>query len=126
MNKQLKKDSVVSSEVRSVEQNTKDVLPKELIQVLDKEAKLVSVERKGRRKKIVDWIEVLEHCCEITWFTKDYITKHVQEKYNKNKLRYSEFYRVIDMWNRKENLHVTKKEVPSGKYKNCYYKVEMI
>jgi len=108
--------------------NSKHVLNKELIKFLDTDAKLVPVERTNKRKKIIDWIEELNYCCEISWFTFEHLKEHILEKYKdeKKSFYYSEFFRVIDMWNRRKNIHVSKKEVESGEFKNCYYKVELV
>jgi len=113
-------------EIKTIKQNSIQVLNNELINILDQEGKLVPVERNGKRKKIVDWNQVLNHCCEVSWFTIEYLKEHVTSTYNKPKLYYSEALRVLDIWYRNKDIHITKKEISSGKYKNVYYKVERI
>jgi len=67
--KNSKEELNMSSEQRSIVQNSKHVLNKELVKFLDSEAKLVSVERKNKRRKIINWRDELNYYCEISWFT---------------------------------------------------------
>ena len=126
--KTVRKNSKKEQNMKPVVMNSKHVLNKELVKFLDSEAKLVPVERKNKRKKIINWIDELNTYLELSWFTYEQMKEHILTKYKdeKKSFYYSEFYRIIDKWNDDMNLHVTKKEVDQGRFKNMYYKVELV
>ena len=110
---------------KKVNENQK--LDAELITLLNsKKVHLVPIAEKGTRRKIVDWDEMLELCCDKVWNTVKMIQDDVLKFYPKKKtIHYSEVLRFIRVCNKHEDVHITKKKIKSGEHKGVYYKFEV-
>ena len=119
----------MSSKEKSEEVNkkVKNELDADLVLLLNsKKVHLVPINEKSTRRKIVDWDEELELCCDRGWSTVKMIQDDVLQFYPKKKnIYYSEVLRFIRLCNKHEDIHLTKKSIPSGEHKGVYYKFEM-
>ena len=106
--------------------NKTQVLNKELVTLLNSnKVKLIPVDAKRSRKKIVDWIDVESFCCDNVWNTVKMIQDYVLESSNKKTIHYSEVLRFIRKSSKDKNIHITKKLIESGEYKGVYWKFEV-
>ena len=107
--------------------NKTEKLDKDLVTLLNSnKVKLIPIDEKRSRRKIVDWIDVEEHCCDNVWSTVKMIQDYVLQSSNKKTIHYSEVLRFIHKSSKDKNIHITKKEIKSGEHKGVYWKFERI
>lgn len=115
--------NVKSVEMKKIEEKKKvEKLNSDVVRLLESnDIKFVDIKEKSGRRKIVNWIEVLDFCIENKWVNMNMISEYVLSNYNKEKIYYSELLRFIRSDDVNKKVIINKKVIDSGEDKNVYY-----
>ena len=110
------------SEEKNLTTTSVESLSNELLTKLSsKDVKIIYVDDKRTRPKIVNWIQVTDWCIKMKWINMKMIQEHVESTYNKKELHYSEALRFLRSNKLNKVVKITIKEIESGEHKGVYY-----